>query len=535
MPTTISPLDVVSGPPFIQRRILQPAGPQPPWAANTPGVIYSGHWTDASVAGGWAKQSPNQYATIDFAAFGTALDIMACVRAGASITVNVSVDLGAFAAMALPTITNTYQKLNVFNGLTDSLHSVTIRVFGSNSGQWCLNFANAFFTTSPSGQGAITNSALFPAGINIYNVADLFGLQGIEGNWWELRAITFGFGYGQPSCIEGFNEDEVVRFRGNPTAIRVFVFDNGASFTVYQDGVRVGAVVKATAANTNPPITANFMGWVQLVSGLDGAAHDYQIVGCAADTPIIAQIMTVGGSIDFTNVYARRGVMGFVGDSITQATTTTPDSTTGWAYKLSQLKNYACQNGGTGSTYMMTSTANASLLPGANAFYTDAIVWNMHSSNLSYLFYLIGFNDINSATPPQLETFLAAYTAMLISGRRAVGPTCQMIVMGILPTNSANAIPNRTKYNNMIQAAVAALADANCIYFSTDLLWGTGGLPPTSGQITSNTSDGIHPTAAGYDALVSYITANLSIPTWTAPTGTAGLLLNPGMEGGMRG
>lgn len=498
--------------------------PSTTFPATTSGISYSGPWSDGYQASASCRYAGNsQYATFDFTATGTDCALDYALGTLTSQTIQVSVDGGAYTTLTLPGVINTYTGTTLganntlFTALADAAHTVTVRLAGSNAGQFFLNTANALTVTGTA--PAISAHSAFSGG-TIYQAADMFGLGGVDGVWNNLQATAFSLGYSRPMGLQCKFQDGILRFQGNPTSIKIFTFLNSARARVYQDGVGVGASVQMTAANANPAgPSANQMGWVQLVSGLDGATHDYIIAASDAGQMAVACVMTVGGTIDATFTYPRRGALAVLGDSKTAAVAgTSNDSTLGFGFKLGLAKNRPCYNGGIGSTFLSAAASN----PGTDFRYTDATGYaKLMAGSVDYVLVEIGYNDINVASPSPNADLLKAYTNMLTGIRKCVGPSCKILALGILPTTATNASANRSSYNtNVVQQAVTNVADAMTSYFSTDLLWGTGGLPPTSTQINANTTDGTHPTPTGYDALVTLLSP--SIATWPPP----GIVIN---------
>jgi len=480
--------------------------------ANNSAISYTGPWGDGYQASASCRYVPSQYATFDFSATGTACTINVAVGSLSSLTITASVDGGAFSNLTLPGSTNTYSSVTVFTGLSDASHSVTIRLVGTNANMFYLAATSAISVTGAS--PALTANSTF-SGMTFYNVADLLPL-GVEGDWGLTQVSGFSLGYQRPACLLAKTPDASMRFRSNATTIRVFAQINNTWVKIYQDGVAVGSKTRLLAANTNPAVTINTMGWVTLATGLDGSWHDYTIVECDTGGAVIAGVGTIGGTIDLssTGVYPRRGAIVGIGDNIISGQSgTSADSTLGVLWKLGLATNRPVHNGGIDSSTLM----GASGTPGTEFRYTDGTGYAaLGNSTVDYVLVCVGINDINVASPVPTTNFQKSYQNMLTGIRKSVGPNTKILALGMLPTTTTNGGANRSTYNTSISAAVTAVSDANTSYISTDTLWGTGGSPPTSTQINANVNgDGLNPTATGYDGLVSLLQPYIT--TWSPP------------------
>jgi lysophospholipase L1-like esterase len=440
------------------------------------------------------------YSQIAFTATGTALTINYDVAG--TVVLKASVDGGAEATLTNGSV-NEFTSVTVFTGLDDVAHTVVIRVTGATVANLFLAFTNVLTVT-----GAAPAFAA-PTGTGpVYPASALRGLGGVDGLWCYQQNPIFSPGYSYPAILATSSvsvwpcTDSQVRFRSNATSLKLFLYrpaTGAGSIKVFQDGTAVGGVLAC------PTVGGADMNWWEFVAGLDGAYHNYTVVVVGNVGCYLVNIMTVGGVIDFATTYPRnRGAIGGIGDSITVGTSgTSGDSTLSFLYKLAVAKNRPSYNGGVGSAYLCSGIVGQ---VGTSMRYTD-ITHGSPTTTFDFVVCLIGVNDIAlSSNPPPTTGFQACYQNMLQGIRRNVGPSCKILALGILDTSNAKAGPLRDTYNGLISAAVTAMSDANTSYVDTDD-WIT---PAT------DCTDGIHPTSAGYDKIVTELSP--LITTWQADT-----------------
>lgn len=319
--------------------------------------------------------------------------------------------------------------------------------------------------------------------------------------------VSFSGGGLNYNWLDGPNMDMALSFTTDATSIKgwLFLLASATTVQIYQDGSPLGSPLNMPLSTAS--VQCQF---VTFASGLSGS-HNYEIhvvngTVVGAHLFMLTSLMLVGGTGLITHTYPARDQYLFVGDSITQATVQTGSSLIGYPYKLGQTNSVGVINGGHNSyksSDIVTELAGGLYL-------------NYGSTYLKSWCLLIGTND--AATSVSTATFQSNMTSIMNSFQTAYGTT-HGYVFQILPTTGYSV----TAYNNVLAAAVAATTTGGTNITIVSIVTGPGG----TFVAATDTADGIHPTAAGYNKLAPNIAAQI-ISAASDPIGS------PDLTGGMQ-
>jgi lysophospholipase L1-like esterase len=188
-------------------------------------------------------------------------------------------------------------------------------------------------------------------------------------------------------------------------------------------------------------------------------------------------LISLTAGVTFDNLYMNTNAIRIVtlGDSITDGTLT-------WSERLVNAYRYGCNR------YFKRAIAGGKIMSGAQSM--DVQTLAAASDDADYILILLGEND--TASDDLTTEYQENITELATSNTRAT-----IYCMGVTPSSSAD----RDTKNTKIAAAVAGavLAGANAVYWNTD-----GWI-----DYATETSDGVHPTAAGAIKIMNRVLALL--------------------------
>ncbi len=433
------------------------------YSCDIPGAVYSGQWLDWVIPSGRAvRQWQGQNTQLDLVITGTEL-LMLCNYDAGQVTMQVSVDGGAFTPLAGNG--GTWADVTVFSGLSDSPHAVTIKQTAGSTAWFYLDFNTAF-----------TVSGAAPAIGAPPNAPAMIPLSGgrllVEGGW-NGQALA---GYSNPPVSISSWMDAAVRLRAKCNALSVWMLLDGSKIKTQIDGVD-GALLTA-----DPPVWAAgtpVYGWLQIMSGLDNAVeHEYSfsLAYSPYGASAIHAVGLTGGEI--SGVAGRRPVrIAFYGDSVTYGTTGTGnDSSLGYVHRVGFFT-------GRHGPFEIWNRA----IPGTTVKDSGAVrVSDLISAAPTQVVILYGTNDMTGVGGPEtISEFQIAYSNMLaqiISGLTGAKIFC----LGIMPRNDVAV--DRQPWSAAIKAAVNGAGSKNLIFVPVE-----GWIDPAT-----DTADGVHPNGSGY-------------------------------------
>jgi hypothetical protein len=244
---------------------------------------------------------------IDFTATGTDCTLRALVTTTGSNWLQVSVDGGAYTNLAMSGMTiNTWTDLTLFTGLSDTAHTVSVRLNIGGGSVVYIDFLTAISLTGAAPAIAMTTG--FGEIWDVWGGEFLTYAQSFGG----LVSSAFN-GYGNPplALCTSF-PDQGIRFWGRATDIKVWSINNTAhSFKLMIDGV----------ASSLGKISGNSSGtytWITMGTGIDNTVdHMFELVQVNSSTWSFGQVMLVGGTglRKTISPSPKRGVVANFGDS----------------------------------------------------------------------------------------------------------------------------------------------------------------------------------------------------------------------------
>lgn len=286
-------------------------------------------------------------------------------------------------------------------------------------------------------------------------------------------ATDASYGYSSPASYIRTFQDHAIWFRASCT--KVAVFCRLGVYRLYRDGVAVGSVVSGGSSYN----------LVILSSSEDGAEHEYKIIQVGTSNNAMIYQIAVAGTYSATAPTLGRRVA-FMGDSTTANTLSTSNSDQGHVSKLIGSTSLVCFNRGVSGNTTATMAARIA---------ADTLV----IPDLYSVVCVSGANDGTVADATLQTQMEGMYNAVLSDDANTL---CH--VVEAFPSSG-----NREGAVNIL--AVAAVANARCIYVDTD-----GWIISTSGV---DTHDGQHPNDSGgtkiaakfLEFLVSYGFRNMSL------------------------
>lgn len=268
-----------------------------------------------------------------------------------------------------------------------------------------------------------------------------------------------------------------IRFRATCTGLKVFGFINNQFYRVAVDGVDSGSSYSDSGAGS-----INSWAWVPLGTSYDGGAeHEYRVT-CTGAVGGFATLMTVGGTLN-TATLAAKSAWAFVGDSITQGQTVSPyDNGVAHPYRVGLSKSVGVRNLGVGGSKVYDYGA------------TQASAVVALSPAPARVVVLYGTNDavaIYGGTET-VGQFQSAYQSMLQTMINGLAADTPIDCLTLLDMGSYTA--QRPSLVSATQAAIAACTSNSAVRFIDT----TGWIDPAT-----DTTDGLHPTAAGYTKVVN--------------------------------
>jgi hypothetical protein len=388
-----------------------------------------------------------------------------------------------------------FQFIPIFSNLSDSPHHVeissaapqrlyfdsdnTLQVTGYNPGLLAPAFAG------PSGQAEV-----LPA--------------------WSAPFSTYAAFDGDPTYIAGYGEiwpaggggsgtGAGVRFRAAVTDISYWTNNNSGNlprFVVYQDGLPI-------ATSSIIPAQQSYWNVQPLVSGLDGAPHEYEIIPIDPGGYVqLFEVILGGGTGLITNAPEPvKPQWAFFGDTnVSGAGIATDAGRFGGdirqtdAWMLTNLENVGViidgHPGATMDGYAVSHTSEiTSLSPAPAAVFTR-----------------FGTDDVGHTPVAQFQSDYVSFLNALLAG---LPGTTQIYVEGVFPATGQYFSPaQRSTYNAAMQAAVTSIGSSQVHYIDT-----TGWFDPAVDTNYVGIVDGLHPSAAGFIKIL-----NREIPVVTSPS-----------------
>jgi hypothetical protein len=317
----------------------------------------------------------------------------------------------------------------------------------------------------------------------------------VEGPYFRIPSMNTGT-YNTPILDWPVYCGQRIAFRGDPTEIRLFMVNNGGTFSLIVDGVVTGAKVTTPVTGLND--------WFTIATGLAGT-HDYAVQGDAPGYYQIFAIQLVGGTLA-TKTYPAAGHLVVFGDSISIATGTTRASK-GYAAQVARAKNRRLLNLSIGGA-TVSSSVDVGRTGTIAEFAGDYLAWVDPGWDTSQdeVVMLAGFNDANYIG--DLTAFMAAYASALTQ-LAATGATVR--VLGYLESLGGPATANRAAWNSALSTAVSGLGLARITYYNT-----TGWV-----DTATDLADFVHLNQSGDDKVATQLGS--IVTPWTAPPGGGGV------------
>lgn len=444
-------------------------------AVRTTGVL-TDNGTFLSRSSKYFAGQNNEFA-VNFTGTDLSLDY---VSVSLSTGLQLSLDGAAFTTPTLTTGTGSWKTLAAVAGASDTEHTLIIRDNGSGgSAQTIFDFTNGFAVTgaapavaAPTGYGTVRQLTTAVAA-GYVKITSGTASSSSQGNTSYADSTFPGVGF---------------RFVATCDVIKIFAYCNGKKIRLTIDGVDESSPVTL-------PSTSKWQ-WVTVKSGIGAASAQTYRITAGSESVIFFAVMATGGTEISTSTLAALPVWAFYGDSITNGQIGTSNDETlahphliainqGVGYIASGRSSTTLKNYGSGGANVTTQSGETRVAE-VTAIDPDVYV------------VLYGVNDAaNVGGSIDAAAFQTSAETMLTS-LAATGPT-KIYVLGILNTTNATATTNRTAYNTALSDAATAVGSP-CQYISTD-----GWITPAG----ADCSDGLHPTATGYDKIKTAFLASL--------------------------
>lgn len=446
---------------------------------------------------------------IEFTATGT--DLTLTIRCGVDNAWEIVIDGGAPSTV---TITGgSFVTITAFTGLSDTAHTVILRMKQGVTGGKQIDSVNFGVLT-----GATPAVSLMTGFGTTYLVASNTAFAG-DG---AFANVSNG-NYTTPGNLQVTGRsvpDGGIRFKGTLTGLKVWTNKSSG----------IGAYpIREAADQANGTLTTTggapvLWQWLDIASGLDGTAeHEYFLSVAATALFMPIQVMAVGGTINAAAV-TNYTPYAFYGDSITLgAVGTSGDSSLSFVHLVGMAARHGVVNLGFNNSRVVYLGSNAD----AGEHRTAEVTGLATAPPVVVILY--GANDAGGVGAAyNAATYLASYTAMLNSIIAGL-PTAKIYCFGMLPTSASGTYAtNRASVCTQTAAAVAAVANSNVTFWSTD-----GVIDPDNGVDTI--ADKLHPSPTGYVKITNYVIRVLNgsgiFPYYTS-AGMTGRMLS--MAGGMQ-
>ncbi len=300
--------------------------------------------------------------------------------------------------------------------------------------------------------------------------------------------------------------DGAVRFRATLSALDLHVYQNASPLSLFVDGVRK---FTATLANTSSFATTS-----GLFTGLDGSVeHEYLLCWDTTGGMFVDKLILTG-TVNSTTL-AKRTMIAFLGDSITQGTSGPTYSSLSWAREIGNALNCQVANRGIGSTgiYYPGGAGNSAVNRIAD------ITGILPVPDIVHI--LDGVNDLLNGVSQ--GNFTTAYNTILTTIRAASGfSAVPVVVEGVLKQSAGDTSMNTM--NGWISGIVSALGDSHTVY--------------RDGEVTaydgSTNAGNLHPNVLGSAvvAVAGAIDVRPYLPA--AASGTGGVFRSGSFTGGMQ-
>lgn len=285
-----------------------------------------------------------------------------------------------------------------------------------------------------------------------FNASPFADWASLEGAWFPATTGA----YTAPAALISTFQNVSVRFVTNSASISVTLFANGQKWMLLQDGKLL-----ATYADNNAATWQT----VALATGLSGT-HEYvftRIGGGSQTTCYLYSVTLDDGCFPTAKAARYNRILGY-GDSLMEGISGLPaDSSQGFFWRLAGIAwhHEVVNLGISGTTVLATGQTDANIANVSSfAFNADACV------------VCYGTNDLAQVSGAEtVGQFQTAYQTMLTKLRAALPPTAagllpRLYCQGILPRK--DYLPAQiAPWNAAIQAAIAAVGDANTVYVET--------------------------------------------------------------------
>ena len=278
----------------------------------------------------------------------------------------------------------------------------------------------------------------------------------------------------------------VLRFKATTTTIGGFFFQDGSKYAVYKKQSGVWTLVSRSAFGSS-----NTWGQATLASGLDGGTETEYLIGFG---PVNVYFSHLTADALTTATLPQRNTLGCFGDSTVQATQgTSGDATLSDIFAIGLLYDLAVYNRGIGGTTVRNVSGSDTTAGEARTSNITGI-----SPSPANVFIRYGLNDVGQVKGAETSAqFQSSYTNMLTLLTAGL-PSTKFFNFSIIATSSGG-YPSYTPWNAAMQAAIAAVntanGNSNCVFVDTT------GWTEYTGASPSQTSDTVHPNAAGYAIL----------------------------------
>lgn len=461
-----------------------------PWSAsditsthnwNTAGIVWGGLWYNSgALRYVWSGARP---ARVDFAVTGTRLDVV--LRNAVADNWEVKIDEGSWTTLTVSGI-NTDVNVTIFSGVHKK-RNVSLRSRANNGAQVKITgFCTIWGHTTPI-IGVADTFGDSPTVFEDVNVIDHTSYLSPDSS---LVKVSYG-GIGNVYSINGNCTGGSIRFRATCSLIRIWAQAfAGELLRIAVDDVWIDPVV-----TYDPAIGDGTFGWHTVATGLDNSQeHEYRIVSVSGNNHFAVFQVGTDGTVN-TGAIPVKTKVAFYGDSITKGTGVA-DNSRGFAGQLMMQRGWVGRLAGLDGRSIKNY---ASLAAGGIWSGESGVVSNLkaYGSDYEKIIVALGANDG--------LLIYAAYNAAnvrtacdnMLTSLRTEFPSARIYVFGVLNSDHANLLTNRTSVNTQLSDAVIAKADANITYHSTD-----GWITPAT-----DTSDNVHPNTAGVAKIVAAMSA----------------------------
>jgi lysophospholipase L1-like esterase len=491
-------------------------------------------WTQTTALSRSVLRPGTPSAQIDGLFLGTSLELQLAAQVSLNALVYVRIDGALVTPVPVLAALNSFEWLTLVSGLTDTLHTFSVKFIATNILVWVERFSAFRVTGAAPAMGAPAHFGPQTRLVTLDGVAPVLGEGGPQS--WKKRAGP-GDWINQRTSDGFVSYDSGLSFYATVTALWVWVTLLGGRWQLEVDRGSPNPLVYTVNA---PVVGPACTGWLLLANNLDDTQrHHYTVVNVGpAQGFAHRHLMTGGGSgLDLGAVptlgpYAVIYGNSIAGGASVTGTPTIGDTSQALLSRICRARGWAKVNRGVGATTLRR-------FPGGtvkqDADSLEARVSELTSlPGLPELILLEGGTNgmgLTAGSPPLTQTPAGLQAAMdrELSAILALRPEFQdrMLMLGILPRQGFTQLVIDS-YNAALLAGINGripLVDPREANLA-------GAAYKTGGAFeSSRLPDGLHPNELGYTELLALLAPYLPpLPVVAPGTLLAPVGYHPGMD-----